>query len=98
MFTKTVNVPLFVPDVGDIPSQAPLVIVAVQFSVPPPELEILTVWLGETAPPTCPKNARVAGLSAIIGGCGGGGAGLRFNVTGIVTDERFGTVTRIVAV
>jgi hypothetical protein len=97
MFTETDNVPVLVPDVGDIPSHAPLVIAAVQFSVLPPEFEMLTVWLGGLAPPSWPTNVRVSELSAMFGT---GGAAVTFRVTGTVTDESpvLGATTRMVAV
>src|ERR1039458_6021999 len=49
----TVSVPPFVPEPGDTLNQLPPLVVlavAVQFSVPPPEFERLTVWLGVTPP------------------------------------------------
>ena len=42
MFAEAVNVPELDPEGGDTLNQVPLVTLAFQFSVPPPELETLT--------------------------------------------------------
>lgn len=64
--TLTVSVPFPVPDAGLRLSQLALS-VAVQLSVPLPELEIETVLFAGLLPPCTAENASVVALSPIVG-------------------------------
>lgn len=71
IFTETVSVPALIPEEGVTVSQLPpkeVLGVAVQLSVPAPELEMLTVWLAGLAPPCDAVKVSEVALSAILGG------------------------------
>ncbi|OFW25507.1 MAG: hypothetical protein A3H27_10670 [Acidobacteria bacterium RIFCSPLOWO2_02_FULL_59_13] len=71
MFAETVTVPVPVPAIGETLSQSPpeaVLVIAVQFNVPLPELEIVTAWVAGLAPPGSAVNGRKLVLSAIMGG------------------------------
>lgn len=64
--------PLFVPEVRLSLSQGALSL-AVQLSVPPPELLILKVWDVGLAPPSVAAKERLAGVAPMAAGGTGGG-------------------------
>lgn len=74
MLGVTVIVDGAVPDDGVTDSQLPLA-VAVQFSVPAPELVMLMVCVSGAVPPTVPVNVRLDDDVAMVPGAGGGGGG-----------------------
>ena len=70
MLTETDVDPLPVPELGETPSQAPpdeMPTVAVQLNAPPPELEMVMLWLDGFVPPCAAAKARVDGVSEITG-------------------------------
>ena len=81
MVTLTVMAPLPVPEVGEAASQVVLGL-ALQLSVPPPVLLMVTVWVVGLAPPCWAVKDRLVGLAPIAGGTG---EALTVKVTGTVT-------------
>src|SRR5450756_2089220 len=76
MFAETVSVPLFVPEAGETPSQFPpevVLDVAVQFSVPPPLFDTLTVLLAGLAPPAVAAKLSATESSKMVGDPGAAG-------------------------
>ena len=70
MFAETASVPLSDPEAGDTLNQAPLVTLAFQFSVPPPELETVTDWFAGFAAPAVALNVSEVGFNPMAGGAG----------------------------
>src|SRR4051812_30568946 len=69
MFGVTVIVPLPVPPAGERLSHEALSL-ALQFSVPPPELLTPSVLAAGLTAPTVPRNERLVGLTESAGGVG----------------------------
>ena len=62
---------MFVPAPGEALNQLPpevVLAVAVQFRVPPPVLEMFTIWSAGLAPPCAPVKIKDVILSEIVGG------------------------------
>jgi hypothetical protein len=72
VITLTMITPLFVPEVRLSLSQAALSL-AIQLSVPPPELLMLKVWDVGLAPPCVAVKERLAGVAPMAAGGTGGG-------------------------
>jgi uncharacterized membrane protein YgcG len=70
--TLAVTTPLSVPEVRLSLNQGALSL-AVQLSVPPPWLLMLTVWVAGFAPPCVAVKERLVGLVPMAGGATGGG-------------------------
>ena len=71
MLTETVSVEGAVPDWGETLSQLdPEVTLAVQFNVPLPLLEMLTVWLPGLLAPAVPVKLSDPAPSEIVGTAG----------------------------
>jgi hypothetical protein len=62
----TVTVPFPIPEVGEIASHVVLGL-AVQLSVPPPVLLMVTVWVAGLMPPWVAAKERLVGLISIVG-------------------------------
>jgi hypothetical protein len=65
--------PLFVPEVRLSLSQGALSL-AIQLSVPPPELLMLKVWDAGLAPPCVVAKEKLGGVTPMAAGGTGGGA------------------------
>ena len=63
----TITAPGAVPLVGESVSHAALD-EAVQFNVPPPELEMFNACVAGLLPPCMPLKVRLVGLQTIVGG------------------------------
>jgi hypothetical protein len=79
--TVSVTAPFPVPEAGLSVNQAALSL-ALQLSVPPPVLLMVTVLVAGLAPPWVAPKERLVGLAPIAGGTG---AVETVNVTGTVT-------------
>ncbi len=66
MLTETVSVDGAVPLAGLTLSQGALSL-AVQLSVPPPVLVMLSVWLAGLLPPAVAVKLRLVGLTPMVG-------------------------------
>ncbi|MCX5728040.1 MAG: hypothetical protein NTZ28_04240 [Nitrospirae bacterium] len=73
VLTVSATAPFPVPEAGLSLNQAALSL-AVQLSVPPPVLLMLTVWVAGLAPPCLAAKERLVGLAPMAGGATGGGA------------------------
>ena len=74
LVTVNVTAPFPVPEAGLMVNQGALSL-AVQLSVPPPLLLILTVWVTGVAPPCVAAKERLVGLTPMTGCATGGGTG-----------------------
>ena len=81
--TLRVTVPLPVPDAGESVNHAALSL-AVQLSVPPPVLLMLTVWVAGLMPPWVAAKEKLVGLAPMAGGTG---TVVTVNETGTMTGE-----------
>src|SRR5262245_28239510 len=95
MLTEAVSVEGAVPLAGVTVSQGALSL-AVQLSVPPPVLVMLIVRFAGLLSPTVAVKLRLAGLTPMVGCCGG--AELTVKVTGTLTGVLMAPVALMVIV